>query len=105
MRSYMQQRMARCLMLLLSALTIVNCARAQSSRSEQAVLKTYLQQYDKEQGPSSMASYYASFYDLNNDGKPEVLVYLSGSPVWCGSGGCTLLILTPQGPSYKLVSE
>lgn len=33
--------------------------------------------------------------DLNGDGKPEKLVYLQ-SPYFCGSGGCTFLLLSPE---------
>jgi hypothetical protein len=32
------------------------------------------------------------------------LVYLSGRS-WCGSGGCTLLVLQREGPTFKRVSE
>ncbi len=42
--------------------------------------------------------------DSDGDGKPEALVYLTGSD-WCGSGGCTLLILAPKGSSRKIVAE
>ena len=34
--------------------------------------------------------------DLDGDGSPETLVYLQG-PSWCGSGGCTLLVLDVDG--------
>jgi hypothetical protein len=34
-------------------------------------------------------------FDLNNDGRKEVFVALI-SPYFCGSGGCTLLILNPD---------
>lgn len=37
-----------------------------------------------------------SQYDLNNDGKQEILVGLTGS-FFCGSGGCTVYLLTHQG--------
>jgi hypothetical protein len=33
-----------------------------------------------------------------------VVAYLQGS-AWCGSGGCTLLILKPSGSSYKVYSK
>lgn len=33
--------------------------------------------------------------DLNKDGKNEVFVYLN-SPYFCGSGGCTILLLSDQ---------
>jgi hypothetical protein len=42
--------------------------------------------------------------DLDGDGKPEALVYLTGSE-WCGSGGCRLLVLAPRVTSWKIVTE
>jgi hypothetical protein len=50
------------------------------------------------------AGYFDAFVDLNGDGKPEAIVYITGQS-WCGSGGCTLLILTPEGSSYKVVTK
>jgi hypothetical protein len=38
------------------------------------------------------------------NGKPEYLVYVSGRR-WCGSGGCTLLILAPSESSFKLLGK
>ncbi len=46
---------------------------------------------------------YARF-DLNGDGKEEVLVYTLGS-VFCGTGGCNLLLFTPAQDGYALVNE
>ncbi|ATP57142.1 hypothetical protein CPT03_11995 [Pedobacter ginsengisoli] len=40
-------------------------------------------------------------YDLNDDQKKEILVGLSGS-YFCGSGGCTILLLDSQG---KLINK
>jgi hypothetical protein len=37
-----------------------------------------------------------SQYDLNNDGRQEILVGLTG-PYFCGSGGCTMYLLTNHG--------
>ena len=42
--------------------------------------------------------------DLNGDGREEVLVYLMGS-IFCGTGGCTMLLLTPGPDDYTLVSD
>ena len=42
--------------------------------------------------------------DLNGDGKEEVLVYTLGS-IFCGSGGCNLLLFTPAQDGYTLVNE
>lgn len=42
--------------------------------------------------------------DLNGDGKDEVLVYTLGS-VFCGTGGCDLLVFAPAGDGYTLVND
>ena len=39
--------------------------------------------------------------DLNGDGKPEALVYVSGEGI-CGSGGCSLLILERLGGTFRV---
>lgn len=41
---------------------------------------------------------------LNDDGAKEVIVYLLSSK-WCGSGGCTALVLAPEGSSYKVITR
>lgn len=40
-------------------------------------------------------------YDINQDSKKEIFVGLMG-PYFCGSGGCTLLVLDPEG---KLINK
>ena len=44
--------------------------------------------------------YLHAFVDLNGDGKEEAIVYFASQ---CGSGGCGLLILTPQDSWYKQI--
>jgi hypothetical protein len=46
--------------------------------------------------------YTVGFIDLNGDGREEAMVYLGG-PYWCGSGGCPMMILTPEKTTYRLV--
>jgi hypothetical protein len=48
--------------------------------------------------------YSSAFVDLKGDGTKEVIVYLSGR-AWCGSGGCIMLILAPDGATYRLVTK
>ncbi len=48
--------------------------------------------------------YVPAFVDLKDDGIQEVIVYLAGDR-WCGSGGCTALILIPKGSSYRVVAK
>ncbi len=41
----------------------------------------------------------------SDDGNSEeVIVYVSGQG-WCGSGGCTMLILEPFGASFKVIGR
>jgi hypothetical protein len=69
-------------------------------------LKQFLQRYvglppdEIEKG----TRYSAAFVDLRDEGDQEVIVYLS-SDGWCGTGGCTLLILAPEGTSYRVVTK
>jgi hypothetical protein len=42
--------------------------------------------------------------DLDGDGKDEALVYLLG-PDFCGTGGCTMLLLAPKADGYRLVQQ
>jgi hypothetical protein len=51
----------------------------------------------------STTRYVEAFYDLNDDGHLEAIVYLIGD-YWCGSGGCTMLVLSENGQSWKVVS-
>src|ERR1700741_3746448 len=40
--------------------------------------------------------------DLNGDGRNEVFAYLTDQS-YCGSGGCTLLVVSPQARGYRVV--
>jgi len=48
--------------------------------------------------------YSAAFVDLRDDQTKDVLIYLS-SDGWCGTGGCTMLILAPEGTFYRVVTK
>mgnify|MGYP000370166062 CR=1 FL=1 len=39
-------------------------------------------------------------FDLDGDGRAEQFVYADGAD-WCGSGGCTLFVLTPAGGQWR----
>ena len=54
--------------------------------------------------PRETIRYFDAAVDFNFDGRPKVLVYVVGRS-WCGSGGCPLVILTPEGSSYRVVTE
>lgn len=40
--------------------------------------------------------------DLNGDGRPETFVYVTDQS-YCGSGGCTLVVLSPRSGTYRVV--
>jgi len=87
-------------------LLLVAQATAQGPSAREQSLTKFLQSYGG--NPLSAAGkttrYSVAFVDLNDDGTPEALVYLSG-PEWCGSGGCSLLILRPDGPFWKVITR
>jgi hypothetical protein len=68
-------------------------------------LVEFLQNYVGEPTEQTKTTRYsAAFVDLKDDGVKEVIVYLS-SNYWCGTGGCTMLILAPEGTSYRVVTK
>lgn len=48
------------------------------------------------------SSYKRADADLNGDGRAEALLYVTDRD-YCGSGGCTLMVLSPKGSSYRVV--
>lgn len=50
------------------------------------------------------AKYQMETIDLNDDGYDDALVLLTG-PMWCGTGGCTLLIFEGLKDSARFVSD
>jgi hypothetical protein len=89
--------------IVLPAASYVQTQHQESSNQQDSLIR-FLQDYVGTTESTDDTSYFSGFVDLNGDGKPEVIVYLKGSS-WCGSGGCTTLILTPKGLSYKLVTK
>lgn len=93
---------AVCLLLVTGSLAQ---STGQNSSAMEASLKKFLQNYEgKPAGADERATYSAAFIDLKDDGTQEAIVYLIG-PRWCGSGGCSTLILTPQGSSYRVITK
>jgi hypothetical protein len=63
-------------------------------------LHAFLRTFDSDLGDR----FTAALVDLNGDRKPEAIVYLMSNR-WCGSGGCTTLILVPNGDAWRLLSK
>lgn len=82
--------------------------KREASSNQEARLKKFLQDYSGEPDPTLEAQgptrYSSALIDLKDDGMKEVVVYLTGRG-WCGSGGCVMLILVPEGGSYKVITE
>lgn len=57
-----------------------------------------------EAGGGQKARYLYARDDLNDDGQDEVIVYMLGS-IFCGTGGCNLLILTGSEDGYQVVNN
>jgi hypothetical protein len=78
----------------------------QPTATELDHLKTFLMDHllHNNSPDNRLARYSFSFVDLNDDGKPEVIVHISARD-WCGSGGCTTLVLASTNASYRIVSE
>jgi hypothetical protein len=67
-------------------------------------LKKFLQNYVGNSDDDRTTEYSSAFVDLRDDGTQDVIVYLTGDG-WCGSGGCTTLILVPKDSSYEVVTK
>jgi hypothetical protein len=70
--------------------------------SKDQSLRQFLQTWDKKESPD--ATYISAFPDLNGDGKPEAIVQFT-SRDWCGTGGCTILMLEQKGETWKIVTR
>ena len=94
---------------IMSVLPVVTCLAQIPRKSEvlppeaDEALKGFLRTLDNLDADNT-TRYAAAFRDLNGDGKPEAIVYLSGNE-WCGSGGCNTLILERNGSSWRVVTE
>jgi hypothetical protein len=73
---------------------------ATTDASLETSLSKFIASWAKEDAPR----FRSAFVDLNNDGANEAIVLMEGSN-WCGSGGCTLLVLNRSRGGWKLVSK
>jgi hypothetical protein len=93
--------------LILTTLCIAQ-SKSQSISKQAESLKRFLQSYLGEPylpfEREGATRYSYVFVDLKGDGAKEAIVYVSGR-AWCGSGGCVMLILAPEGTSYRVVTE
>lgn len=67
----------------------------------EAALQAWLRQQSRSVGD---LGYRSSEYDLDGDGRPEVLAYVAGDE-WCSSGGCSLVVLKLDGANLTEVAR
>ncbi|QNI31356.1 hypothetical protein H7849_20065 [Alloacidobacterium dinghuense] len=78
-----------------------------ASNGPSGPLKAYLRSYLSLGGkvPPDTTTRVTAFSVKTDDGKTkEYIVYLSGQG-WCGSGGCTMLVLEPIESSFKVLGR
>lgn len=100
---------AFCVCLAALPLSILVCgiapAQQRTTRPDHdELLRSFLQEYVKQSRlpHDGRTRYIRGFVDLNGDSKDEVIVYLSGRQ-WCGTGGCTTLVLEPTAGWFRIV--
>jgi hypothetical protein len=94
-------------LLLLTASSQSGFAQQTSTSTKTPSLRNFIIQYlgpPEAEEDRTNTRYLSATADLNGDGQPEIIVYLLGSD-WCGSGGCTMLILTTQNGVYKVITR
>lgn len=82
-------------------LVVCSCTTAQEDP-----LRRFLQNYvgSPESNEGKATRYFAAFVHLRDDNMQQAIVYLMNDG-WCGSGGCTTLILDPKGSTYRLITK
>ena len=91
--------------LLLGIIAITCCApRIGVAKTTCASLPASLVRFLSSGGWGAPRSYVGALQDLSLSGLPEAVVLLTGS-TWCGTGGCTLLVLQRYSNRWHLISK
>jgi hypothetical protein len=110
-RVVISRRVVKSAIVLFLILTCCSCY-GKSNVPTDGRLRSFLQSYLKTRGVSAKLSHfydsttrysYATFH-LSETAEAQIIVYVTGRG-WCGTGGCTLLILNPKGSSYDVVGR
>ena len=84
-----------------------SAARAEPARAaaREGSLRAFLQRWATGKGDSLEESMYTrAWVSLRSDRAMQVVVYIQGKG-WCGSGGCTLLVLEPRGETFRVIGH
>ncbi|HEY2662508.1 MAG TPA: hypothetical protein VGI79_22515 [Caulobacteraceae bacterium] len=84
----------------------VTAAAPSPSADDTLKVKRFLSSYflKNEDTPDPSVHVAMAFADLKGDGQLDAVVYVSGGG-YCGSGGCTTLVLVPSASSYKVIMD
>src|SRR5665213_3420245 len=86
------------------ALTVVGRGHARETMLD-SKLRAFLQtEFAKDDAAGFTTRAAVAKANLTKAGPPVFAVYLMGNS-WCGSGGCTLALIQPQGASFKVMSR
>jgi hypothetical protein len=89
----------------LLCLFLVLLAFCSGTAAQDGALRKFLQSYvGPPNAQTKQTRYFAAVVHLRDDDTEQVIVYLIGS-AWCGTGGCTLLILIPKDSSYTVLAK
>lgn len=86
------------LLILVLAIGLAGCSGVQEANEE--LLSIAVKKYTQQNDPN----YKAAFVDLNNDNVQDAVVLLQEMG-WCGSGGCTMLVMKGHQDGYQFVSK
>lgn len=79
----------------------------QASKHDESLksfLRAYLGPPDSRLEKTDPTRYSSAIVDLKDGSGQQLIVYISG-PDWCGSGGCTTLVLVRENSSYAVVAR
>lgn len=91
---------------LILALLVLQLAVCPGTTAQERSLRKFLQKYaaDLDFPGVKDTTYIAAFVHLRDNTSQQVIVYLMGQG-WCGTGGCSTLILLPKKSSYTILAE
>jgi hypothetical protein len=91
---------------LLSPASCIGQLTRLSTDSHERALVQFLQKEfaDTKFGIDETTRYSSAIIESDGITREEIVVYISGRS-WCGSGGCRLWVLEPEGESFKIIGE
>lgn len=79
----------------------IDATRVSRSQTDDQ-LREFLESYAEDS--REQTRFFSAPVSLHGNGKEQRIVYLTGN-AWCGSGGCTALVLAREESSYKLITK